>query len=220
MEVATTSSAIFAKGNVLDDDLTLVQATRNGDIAAFDELVRRYDRKLLRIAQNVTHSLEDAEEAVQEAFLKAYQRLNQFQASAKFSTWLVRIALNESFMKLRKRHGTLKQSINSDAYAESDTGKRSLDLADWAPSPEALYGAAELRQILIQCLQRLTPTLKIVFVLRDIEEHSISETSEILDLTETAVKTRLFRARLQLREELSKYFKGSGFSLRAATTIR
>ena len=92
MEAAMVSRpAQFAKTDPLDDDPGLVQASMNGDMAAFDQLVRRYDCKLLRIAQNVTHNLEDAEEVVQEAFLKAYQRLNQFQSRAKFSTWLVRI---------------------------------------------------------------------------------------------------------------------------------
>jgi len=81
------------------------RSTRGGDVAAFDQLVKRYDAKLLRIAQNVTHNPEDAEEAVQEAFFKAYQKLEQFHGHATFSTWLVRIALNESFMKLRKRRG-------------------------------------------------------------------------------------------------------------------
>jgi len=208
MQATTVSCpALCAETDARVDDLTLVEAPRHGDVTGFDELVRRYDRKLLRIAQTVTHNTEDAEEAVQEAFLKAYQKLNQFQGNAKFSTWLVRITLNESFMKLRKQHGIPKQSIDSDAHA--DSGKLPLDVADWAPSPEALYGASELRKILIHCLQRLTPTLKIVFVLRDIEEHSISKTSEILNLTETAVKTRLFRARLRLREELSTYFRKS-----------
>jgi len=99
-----------AKTHMPDDDLALVQAVRGGDVAAFEQLVKRYDAKLLRIAQNVTHNSEDAEEVVQEAFFKAYQKLDQFEGHAKFSTWLVRIALNESFMKMRKRRGILEQS--------------------------------------------------------------------------------------------------------------
>ena len=195
-----------AKTHMPDDDLALVQAVRGGDGAAFEQLVKRYDAKLLRIAQNVTHNSEDAEEAVQEAFFKAYQKLDQFQGHAKFSTRLVRIALNESFMKMRKRRGILEQSIDGNAFSDSDGARLPFDVADWAPNPEAQY-RAELREILVSSLQRLTSALKIVFVLRDIEEYSISETSEILTLSATAVKTRLSRARLQLREELSKYFK-------------
>ena len=190
-----------------DDDTALVQASRGGDLAAFEQLVKRYDAKLLRIAQNVTHNSEDAEEAVQEAFFKAYQKLDQFQGHAKFSTWLIRITLNESLMKLRKQRATLKQLVDNDVDADSDSERRQFDVADWAPNPEMLYRASEFREILITSLQRLSPALKVVFVLRDIEEHSLRETSEILNLTETAVKTRLSRARLQLREDLSKYFK-------------
>jgi len=196
-----------AKTHMPDDDLALVQAVRGGDVAAFEQLVKRYDAKLLRIAQNVTHNSEDAEEVVQEAFFKAYQKLDQFQGHAKFSTWLVRIALNESFMKMRKRRGILEQSIDSNAFSDSDGARLPFDVADWAPNPEAQYRATDLREILVSTLQRLTSALKIVFVLRDIEEYSISETSEILNLSATAVKTRLSRARLRLREELSKYFK-------------
>ncbi len=196
-----------AKTHMPDDDLALVQAVRGGDVAAFEQLVKRYDAKLLRIAQNVTHNSEDAEEAVQEAFFKAYQKLDQFQGHAKFSTWLIRITLNESLMKLRKQRATLKQLVDNDVDADSDSERRQFDVADWAPNPEMLYRASEFREILITSLQRLSPALKVVFVLRDIEEHSLRETSEILNLTETAVKTRLSRARLQLREDLSKYFK-------------
>src|SRR6266850_5355951 len=190
-----------------DPDLSLIIASRNGDASAFEELVKKYDRKLYKIAQGITQSNEDAEEAVQSTFLKAYQNLHRFQGNAKFSTWLIRIAMNESFMKLRKRRGILEQSIDSNVLSDSDSTRLPFDVADWAPNPEAQYRATELREILISTLQRLTPALKIVFVLRDIEEYSLSETSEILNLSATAVKTRLSRARLQLREELSKYFK-------------
>ena len=107
MEVAVMEdSTQSATRHSPDQDLALVTASTRGDIAAFEELVRRYDRKLLRIAHQVTNSLEDAQDAVQETFLKAYQKLNQFQGTSKFSTWLIRIALNESLMKLRKRRHT------------------------------------------------------------------------------------------------------------------
>jgi RNA polymerase sigma-70 factor (ECF subfamily) len=194
-----------AKTYMPDDDTALLQASRGGDVAAFEQLVKRYDAKLLRIAQKVTQNPEDAEEVVQEAFFKAYQKLDQFQEHAKFSTWLIRITLNESLMKLRKQRAILKQLVDNDVDADSE--RRLFDVADWTPNPEMLYRASEFREILITSLQRLSPALKVVFVLRDIEEHSLRETSEILNLTETAVKTRLSRARLQLREELSKYFK-------------
>jgi RNA polymerase sigma-70 factor, ECF subfamily len=194
----------------VDPDLCLVEATRRGDAAAFEELVRKYDRKLFRITQNVIHNAEDAQEVVQTAFFKAFRNLHRFQGNAKFSTWLIRIALNEAIGKVRKQSALREQSIDSDPYAERDgewSDRLPVDLTDWAPSPESIYSAAEFRKILKGALQKLRPTLRAVFVLRDIEEHSILETSGILNLSPTAVKARLFRARLQLREELSLYFK-------------
>lgn len=213
MEVTAIANTRIPAGCTFDEDMALVHASQSGDLSAFEALVKKYDRKLLRIAQNVTHNLEDAEDAVQTSFFKAYQNLGRFQGAAKFSTWLIRIALNESFMKLRKQRGMREQSIDSDPFAESDgsasagSNGKPFDVADWAPSPEALYGKVELREILTRTLERLSPSLRVVFVLRDIEEHSILETSSILGLTATAVKARLSRARTQLREELSKYFK-------------
>src|SRR6267154_6246942 len=147
METTMIAGATLpAQTHVPDDDLTLVQAVRGGDIAAFEQLVKRYDAKLLRIAQNVTHNSEDAEEAVQGAFFKAYQKSDQFQGHAKFSTWLIRITLNESLMKLRKQRATLKQLVDNDVDADSDSERHQFDVADWAPNPEMLYRASEFRR--------------------------------------------------------------------------
>lgn len=186
------------------DDLALVHASKNGDVAAFEELVKRYDRKLFRIAQHLTHNREDAQDVVQEAFLKAFQHLGQFRENSKFSTWLIRITLNQSLMELRKRRGTREVSIDNDFQSEEDN--LPIDLADWAPNPEELYRAAELREILRKTLQELGPRLRAVFVLRDIEGFSLEQTAEVLDLSVPAVKARSRRARLQLRERLSRYF--------------
>jgi len=145
---------------------------------------------------------------VQAAFLKAYLNLYRFQGNSKFSTRLIRIAMNESFMKLRKQRSNREQPLDTDnAFGLERSSHNRLDLTDWAAHSESLYSATELRQILENCLQKLQPRLRVVFVLRDIEGHSISETSGIMDLTATAVKTRLSRARLLLREELTRYFK-------------
>lgn len=207
-----------------DEDIPLVRAANNGDISAFEELVKRYERKLFRIARNVMHNTEDAEDVVQSTFLKAYQHLKQFQENAKFSTWLIRIALNESFMGIRKKRSIREQSLDGDFTTDADGSDRAprslipVDVTDWAPDPESLYGATEFREILTSCLHKLSPALKIVFLLRDVEGYSISETSGILDLNANAVKSRLARARLQLREDLSQYF--SVRSLAARTRNR
>lgn len=186
------------------DDMALVHACKSGDAAAFEQLVKRYDSRLLSIAQHVTHNREDAEDAVQEAFLKVFRRLTQFQENSQFSTWLFRITVNESLMKLRKRRSIREVSMDEDF--QSDEGMVPFDVADWDPNPEELYRGTELRDILRRTLQELQPGLRVVFVLRDIEGLSIDETAEVLELTAVAVKARLWRARLQLRERLSKYF--------------
>ena len=185
------------------DDLALVHACKSGDVSAFEELVKRYDTKLLRIACHITHNQEDAEEAVQDAFLKAYIKLDQFEEKASFSTWLTRIAVNESIAKLRK-HRTTDEHLIPIAGPEEGIP---IDVADWTPNPEQLYSATELRRTLLKSLDSLSPALRVVFVLRDITGLSGEETAEVLKLALPAVKARLFRARLQLRERLSKHFK-------------
>jgi RNA polymerase sigma-70 factor, ECF subfamily len=200
----TTDSAQFAVREAASDDLDLVHASKNGDVTAFEQLVKRHDRKLLRIAQSITHNREDSQDAVQEAFLKAYQNLATFREDSKFSTWLIRITVNQSIMKLRKQRATKEASLDDDFQAENDI--LPIEVTDWAPNPEQLYWASELRDILTKCLEGLRPILRTVFVLRDIEGLTIDQTAEVLSVSETAVKARLWRARLQLREGLTKYF--------------
>jgi|SRR5208282_1650063 len=194
----------LAVSAVASDDLDLVHASKNGDVAAFEQLVKRYDRKLLRIAQSVTHNIEDAQDAVQEAFLKAFQNLGQFREESQFSTWLIRITLNQSLMKLRKQRAIREVSLDEDFQGDGDM--LPMEVMDWAPNPEHLYWASELRDILIGALKALRPTSRTVFVLRDIEGLSTEQTAEVLNLSHTAVKARLWRVRLQLRERLNKYF--------------
>jgi len=202
----TADSAQLALRTVASDDLDLVHASKNGDIAAFEQLVKRYDRKLFRIAQHVTHNREDAEDAVQEAFLKAFQHLGEFREHSKFSTWLIRITLNQSLMTLRKQRRAVREvPLDEDFQAEGDM--LPIEVIDWAPDPEQLYRTAELRDILIKALRELRPILRAVFVLRDVEGLSIAQTAEVLNLSPSAVKARLWRGRLQLRERLNKYFR-------------
>ena len=191
-------------GCTFDQDLALVHACKSGNAAAFEELVKRYDTKLFRIAQHITHNREDAQDAVQEAFLKVFRKLTQFQENSKFSTWLTRITVNESLMKLRKQRHNKEFSIDNNF--ESEDHSLTSELADWTRNPEELYRGFELRNILRSELQELQPGLRVVFVLRDIEGLSTEETAEVLESTPVAVKARLWRARLKLRERLSKYF--------------
>ena len=190
---------------VSDPDPVLVEASMGGDMRAFGVLVQRHSDRLLRIAQQVTRSLEDAQEAVQETFLNAHQKLRQFQGNAKFSTWLIRIVLNESLLILRKGRSRMTRETPFE-WTDQDGGVVSLQVSDWHPNPEQLYLQAELRQILRAGLSKLRPILRAVFVLRDMEGLSIAETAAILNLSSNVVKVRLHRARLELREWLSRYF--------------
>jgi RNA polymerase sigma-70 factor, ECF subfamily len=187
------------------DELALVEAAKQGQIQAFEELVRRYDRNVFRIAQHITQNREDAEDVVQDAFLKAYGNLNQFQGQSKFYTWLVRIAVNEALMKLRRRRPERTVSLDQDVETDEDSIPR--EVADWSPNPEQQYNQAELRDLLQRTIQGLPSGFRTVFVLRDVEGLSTEETAEALGLSIPAVKSRLLRARLQLRERLNKYFK-------------
>ena len=187
------------------DEMALVHAAKRGDLEAFSQLVNRYDRNIFRIAQHITHNEEDAQDVVQDAFLKAYQNLDQFQENSKFYTWLVRIAVNEALMKLRKRRTDRTVSLDEDV--ETEEGSMPREVADWSPNPEQLYGQSELGDILRKTVQGLPPGFRTVFVLRDVEGLSTEETAEMLGLSVPAVKSRLLRARLQLRERLARYFK-------------
>ncbi len=189
----------------VSEELSLVLAAKKGDVGAFGELVKRYDRNVFRIALHITQNREDAEDVVQDAFLKAYENLEQFQGQSKFYTWLVRIAVNEALMKLRRRRPERMVSLDQEVQTEEDSMPR--EVADWSPNPEQLYNQAELRDILGKTIQGLPPSFRTVFVLRDVEGLSTEETAQALDLSIPAVKSRLLRARLQLRERLNRYFK-------------
>ena len=187
------------------DETALVHAAKAGEISAFEELVKRYDRNVFRIAQHITQNREDAEDVVQDAFLKAYQNLANFHEQSKFYTWLVRIAVNEALMRLRRRRPERMVSLDEDIKTEEDSMPR--EVADWSPNPEQQYNQAELREILTKTIQGLPTSFRTVFVLRDVEGLSTEETAEALDLSIPAVKSRLLRARLQLRERLNRYFQ-------------
>lgn len=183
----------------------LVAASKAGDYDAFEQLVNRYERKIYRLGLNITGNPEDAEDVLQEAFLKAFENLPRFREDSRFYTWIVRIAVNQALMKLRKRRSD--KSVSLDDPIEEGGEVIPRDFADWKPNPEQLLGRTETRDILEKAVQDLPPSFRTVFMLRDVEGLSTEETAEVLGLTISAVKARLFRARLRLREELSKFFK-------------
>jgi RNA polymerase sigma-70 factor (ECF subfamily) len=190
------------------DEATLVSQAREGDARAFGELVRRYEGKIFRLAQHVTQNREDAEDVLQETFMKAYEHLDQFQGNSKFYTWIVRIAVNQALMKLRRRKTDKSVSIDENIDTGEDTIVR--EIAAWDENPEQRFGRDELGGILDTAIQSLDTPYRSVFVLRDIDELSTEETADALGLSVPAVKSRLLRARLQLREKLTRYFKRKG----------
>jgi len=200
----TASSTGLPSKVVKDDESALVAAAKAGDVSAFETLVGRYERKIFRLTQNITQNREDAEDAMQEAFLKAYEHLGGFEGNSRFYTWLVRIAVNQALMKLRKRR---PNQISLDEQIETGEDSMPREVEDWGPSPEQRYAQTELSGILSEVIGELDPSFRVVFQLRDIEELSTEETAEALGLSVPAVKSRLLRARLKLRQKLNRYFR-------------
>ena len=190
------------------DESQIVAQAREGDTAAFNELTRRYEGKIFRLAQHITQNREDAEDVLQETFLKAYEHLDQFKGDSKFYTWIVRIAVNQALMKLRRRKTDKSVSLDETIDTGEDTVTR--EIAAWDENPEQRFSREELGGILDSAVESLEPLYRSVFVLRDIEELSTEETAEALGLSIPAVKSRLLRARLQLREKLTRFFKRKG----------
>jgi RNA polymerase sigma-70 factor (ECF subfamily) len=191
------------------NDLELVTRTKAGDRASFDELVNRHAAKVFRLARHITRNDAEAEDVLQDAFYKAYTRLDQFNADAQFYTWLVRIAVNEALMRLRKQRNS--KTVSLDAEQETDDGG-SLHREAVSPddNPEQEYSRDQTRKLLATAIDSLDEAYRTVFVLRDIEGLSTQETADMLDLSVSAVKSRLLRARLQLRDKLKGRLNSHG----------
>jgi RNA polymerase sigma-70 factor, ECF subfamily len=193
----------------LDNEAVLVRSAQAGCNESFDVLVTRHEQRIYRLNYAITKNAEDAEDVLQETFLKAYANVGNFRGDSRFYTWLVRIAINEALMKLRRHHASAWVSLEEPV--ENDEGtSTSREIEDWRENPEESYSRTELRAILSKALEDLRTPLRVVFVLRDIEGFSTEETARLLGLSITAVKTRLRRARLGLRKRLSVWFEDSG----------
>jgi RNA polymerase sigma-70 factor (ECF subfamily) len=193
----------------INDDVALVDSAKQGDMAAFEQLVNRHTAMIFRVVMHITNSREDAEDIVQDAFLKAFQHLQHLEERSRFSTWLTRIAVNEALTKLRSSRRASIISMDDEIGENSPFVDR---IAEWGPNPEQLYNSTQLKEILQQALAALPHAHRVVFLLRDVEGLSIAETAETLGLTFSNVRTRLHRARLELRQHLSRHFE------RGATT--
>lgn len=192
-----------AQGNVFEQ--ALIRRVQAGETEAFYELVRPYERAVFLAAVAIVKNEADAEEVAQEAVLKAFKALGRFRQESKFSTWLIQIAINEAKMKLRKDRRHLYESIEQGQ--QNDEGDYiPKDFADWREIPSQTLERRELRDALIATLASLPEKYRTILILRDVNHLSITETAQILGLSEANVKTRLSRARLQMRDGLANGF--------------
>jgi RNA polymerase sigma-70 factor (ECF subfamily) len=181
-----------------------LEALRRGDRQEFARLVETHYEMIYRLATRILDNPQDAEDVLQETFIKALKHLKNFDGRSSLSTWLYRIATNEALMALRKHKVEL---VSIEEPQENESGPQEpLQIIDWCCLPETELMSAEAQRHMDEAISRLPASLRVVFVLRDLQGLSTQETSEVLSLSETAVKTRLSRARMRLREDLSSYF--------------
>lgn len=191
------------------EDSELVRMAQRGDNEAFAELVQRHQSTCKRLAVSILKNTDDAEDEVQNALWKAFEHIGQFQQDAKFSTWLSRIVVNQCLMHLRKDKRVRAVSIDEPVAAEESVR---MDLPDQAPTPEHALGLAELGEVLRSEIRRIPPLLRNVFILREIEQRPMEEVSERLGISIAAAKSRLLRARLELRSRMQKHLGALGLA--------
>lgn len=189
-------------------DAALVRRAKAGDLAAFEALTTRYEKQIYTLAYRIVRQQQDAEDVVQQTFLSVLENLGSFRGEASFATWLFRIATHAALKVLRKRKGL--ETVSLEEATEPQDGRDALPhpefIADWRQSPEELVRRNETRRLLDEALDKLDEKHRLVFLLRDVEGLSVRETAEALGISEANVKVRLLRARLQLREELTRHF--------------
>ncbi len=181
-------------------DEELVRRAQADEDRAFGELVSRYETKVFSLALKMVRNPEDAEDVLQDTFLRAYRGIKSFKGNSTFSTWIYRITANSALMRLRKRQ------LPTVSIEDADERETPINIADWAPGPVEQLLSQELQRVMDEAIEALPAEFRQVFVLRDIEEMSNAETAEVLDLSVAAVKSRLHRARLRVRDRLATYF--------------
>jgi RNA polymerase sigma-70 factor (ECF subfamily) len=190
-----------------DEDLPLVRAARKGEFAAFEALVGKYERQIFTLSLRILAQRQDAEEVVQQTFLTVVERLDSFREEARFSTWLMRVATNHALALLRKRKLRSTVPLTDDATADRyEDLPHPQFIAQWRETPDQIASQREVRRLLDEALGELNEKHRLVFVLRDLEGLSTLETAQALGISEANVKVRLLRARLALRERLTRAF--------------
>jgi RNA polymerase sigma-70 factor (ECF subfamily) len=185
----------------------LVVAAKNGDEQAFETLFKRHRQKILRVVLRYAHVWEDAEDIVQQSFQKAFVYLDRFEGKSSFSTWLTRIAINESLMLLR--HGRALREIPVDESHDQGGAASAMEIPDGSPDPETSYLRRERAQILSETVGNLRPGMRKAIEFRELAELSTEETARRMGVSVAAVKGRIFHARKKLRERLSGYLKSN-----------
>jgi len=190
-------------------DEELVRKSKEGDERAFGELISRYESKVYSLSLKMVRNPEDAEDVLQDTFLRAYRGIKSFQGASTFSTWIYRITANSALMRLRKKQ------LPTVSIEDADERETPVNIADWTPGPVEQLLNRELQQVMDEAIQALPPEFRQVFVLRDIEEMSNAEVADVLDLSVAAVKSRLHRARLKVRNRIAGYFSENAKPKRA-----
>ena len=208
-----------AKPSIDSAEGLLIRRIQGGEVDAFYELVRPYERALFVTALGLLKNDADAEEVAQEAVLKAFKNIAGFRQEAKFSTWLIQICLNEAKMKLRKERRHLYESIEEGQQNE-DGDYIPKDFADWREIPSEALEQKELRDALLRAMDSLPEKYRAVLILRDVQHLNINETAKVLGISESNVKTRLLRARLQMRDALAPGFSGAWSRCREYEKVR
>ncbi len=189
--------------NIYADEEALIEALQRGDKYACACMIKHHGSQMYAVALRIVGDPDEAEEVVQEAFISACGKMGSFEGRSKLSTWLYRITTNAALMRLRKRR---EDTVSLDEPQVTDEGDLlPRQLGDWSVEPGQQALSSELRQVMERAVQELPPSLRVAFVLRDVQGLSTQEAAEALDITETALKVRLHRARLQLREQLAGY---------------
>lgn len=191
-------------GEITDADL--VERARAGELDAFEALTTRYERRVFSLAMRMLRQEQDAEDVTQQTFMSVLENLKDFRGEATFATWLFRIATHAALKVIRKQKGlkTISLEETTEGTGQVDSIPHPEFIADWRQSPEELVRRNEVRRLLDEALARLDEKHRLVFLLRDVEGFSVRETAQALGLTEANTKVRLLRARLQLREELTR----------------
>ena len=190
------------------DERQLVEALRRGDEAAFEAVVRRHGGRMLSVARRILRNEAEAEEAVQEAFLQLHRKAGGFREEALLSTWLHRVVVNAALMRIRRRKSRPEESIEEHLPRFREDGHHAAPVAPWKAADEVL-AERETRELVRGAIDELPENHRTVLMLRDIEELSTRQAAELLELTENAVKVRLHRARLALRELLDRRLRRS-----------